>query len=472
MQLFRSKKILRLESQVKALELYVQQNIITSGTQFINNSIVRLPEWNAYDLTKQYITSDHVYSVVNKIAETASLIPLYPYLVKEEKAKRKLKTLTNRQFYTTKGLFDIQVMQTKALEDAPETDRLFKLLEQPNPYQTGSDFQLAAYCYYLLHGECFVYKESTEEGPNAGIPARLWIFPPDTVALRVTKEFPNIVTGYDFIVDGQTLLANIPPEKMIHWKRFNPSKLTINGAELRGMSPLKSAAYLLERLKESDLRALAQLKNGGVPAIVYDETIENAEVSQDNLDAARKHFFDFITSSDNTGAPYFSAGKKGILQTGLSLADLKLIELQAVDFKRLCNIYKVSTILFNSDVAATESNVNEMVKQMLTNACLPMAYSYRDKLNNELVPDFKDKERFINVDISDITELQEDMKEMAEILATLPVPPTGNEMREMYKFDRSLNPNMDREIIKQGYIFLDDLSAGEIGPDLLEPQGI
>jgi hypothetical protein len=154
------------------------------------------------------------------------------------------------------------------------------------------------------------------------------------------------------------------------------------------------------------------------------------------------------------------------LQTGLKLADMELLAIGKVDFKRVCNVYKVSDVLFNSDVAATESNVNEMIKQMYTNACLPMIYSLRDILTKELARGF---DRFIDVDLSNITELQDDLKQMADILAALPVTPTGNEMRELFRYERVEDANMDKPLVKQGYSFLEDISTADINEEDLPP---
>jgi len=174
----------------------------------------------------------------------------------------------------------------------------------------------------------------------------------------------------------------------------------------------------------------------------------------------RQRFFSYIRNTGNKGAPFFSAGEKGYLPIGLKLADMELVELQNMDFKRLCNIYKVSTILFNSDVAATESNVKEMVKQMYTSVCLPLAYTFRDKFNAELSKEMSPdkKKRFIDVDVSGITELQDDFLQLANVLAALPITPTGNEMRGMFKFDAIDNENMNIPLVKQGYSLIDELS--------------
>jgi HK97 family phage portal protein len=467
--LFGIKKIMALEHQIKAITniyhpaLTAQLSEQVWGRGYNTNPAI-YPDWTTTAASNYYTTSDQVYAVVNKIAETTSLIPFYVYYQKDEKNLRKLNTLTNRQFYSSKGLIDILLMQQKALEDAPETDDLVKLLSTPNPYQSQQEFFLACFCYYLLNGECFIYKYKPGTGANDGRVTELYVLPPSTIIVHVGKDYPQVVTGYEFVIAGQTIYKQIPAKDIIHIKKFNPENtygydIVSNYARFRGLSPLIPGNKLLTRLTAADDAAVAQLQNGGVPGIAYDA--DNQDITQETLDNYKKNFYGYLRNPDNKGLPMFTAGANWkYVQMGLKLADLEVIELQKMDFKRLCNIYKVSTILFNSDVAATESNVNEMVKQMYTSVCLPLAYTFRDKFNNELASAvFGDKrKRFIDVDISGITELQDDYQSLANVLSALPITPTGNEMRELFKWDRIENETMDIPLVKAGYSLIDDLA--------------
>jgi HK97 family phage portal protein len=424
------------------------------------------PDWTATQAAACYINSDHVYSVINKIAETTALIPFYVYYQKEEKQLKKLVALTSRQFYTTKGIFDIMLMQAKALEDAPETDPVVKLLNNPNQYQSQQEFFLACFCYYLLAGECFIYKYRSRDGANSGQVTELHVLAPSNIILHVTESYPQTVSSYEFVIGGKTIYKEIPVEDIIHIRKFNPDTTLgfdfhSNISRWRGLSPLLPAKKLLTRLSAADDAAVFQLQNGGLPGIIYDKSLNNEDISQPALDLMREHFFGYIRKPENKGAPFFSAGEKGYIEIGLKLADMEVTQLQNIDFKRLCNIYKISTILFNSEVAATESNVEEMVKQMYTNVCLPLAYTFRDKFNSALVNETSSsdkKKRFIDVDISGITELQDDYQQLANVLATLPITPTGNQMLELFKFDRVEDPMMDKNLVKAGYSLLEDLA--------------
>ncbi len=467
--LFGKRKINALEQQLKAITNIFSPPLTALFSEQVwgkqNTAVPIYPDWTTHAAASAYIGMDQVYSVVNKIAETTSLIPMYVYYQKDEKAMRRLNAITSRLFYTSKGLFDILLTQVKALEDAQDNDPLVKLLEYPNPLQSEQEFNLACYCYYLLNGECIIYKYRPVDGANGGRVTELYVLPPSNVIVHVTREYPQTITGYEYVVGGQTINKFIPKQDIIHIKRFNPDcghvyDFVNKYSQFRGLSPLLPAQKLLTRLRASDDAAVAQLQNGGLPGIVYEDYPGSEELSQQAIDLQKDAFKGYLRQMDNKGSPFFSAQKKGFIQMGLKLADLELIALQNMDFKRLCNIYKVSTILFNSDVAATESNVKEMVKQMYTSVCLPLAYTFRDKFNSDLASEYwgDKRKRYIDVDVSGITELQDDYQSLANVLAALPVTPTGNEMRSLFKWDRIDNELMDQPLVKDGYSLVDELS--------------
>lgn len=468
MALFQSKKVKQLEQQVKALQSFNNSQLTDRFNAYLRSqtSLNYYPDFTLAETTEKYASSDQLYAIINKIAETSAMIPVLPYIKTEDKALNKLKALTSRQHYSTKGIFDIRVQEMKALEDVDEEDEFNKLLEHPNDYQTKTEFLNACYSYYLLNGEVFIFKLRLDGGANQGKVVQLHILPPANVTLHITSNYPLQITGYGFFLDGRTIYENIPVEDIIHWKRFNPY-YSINGAHLRGLSPLRAGAMPLGRLSEADNRSMNQLRNGTVPGIVYDKTFQGNEDEVTTFDNQKKAFYDFVKNPANQGAPFFVGSEKGYLPIGLTSADLKIFELQNIDFKRLCNIYKISTILFNSDVAATESNVEEQVKQMYTSACLPMVYAFSNKLNNDLAPDFPAKPYYTNPDISTITELQDDIKDMVSAIAAMPVTITGNEQRELLGYDAIEEEWMDKPMIKSGYAFFDDINIEPVDPTLL-----
>jgi hypothetical protein len=86
---------------------------------------------------------------------------------------------------------------------------------------------------------------------------------------------------------------------------------------------------------------------------------------------------------------------------------------------------------------------------LYTNAALPEVYAYRDLLNQSIVPLFG-PDYYVDVDLVGITELQDDMKAMADIFSTLPIM-QPNMILEAFNYGKSDDIMMDQFYIKSGY---------------------
>lgn len=457
MDLFNRKKIKLLEKQLSdiqnksvALTRFVQAPVFAGGTYF--------PSWDTANQVQNFINSVDVYNVVTKVYETTAAIPLYVHREKKDASK-----FRKRYDSSKAGTLQRVIYRNKSMEDVPEGDPLDALIN--NPYGNGSAtqryfFELAM-MLYLLNGEVFIYKYKTEANRGAKV-LSLHIFPAADTAIRVTGEWPYRIIGYDFSVQGKRVLPNVPIEDVIHIKKPNPV-YDFNGGHLRGVSPLTPGKKIVERLDIAMERGTATMKNGGLPGIIY---IEGAAADDaPSYEAWKEKYRQWVNDDSNAGAYMPMAGKAGLLQTGLKMADMALMEQSGLDFKRLCMLYKVSHKLFDQDGTGSENSIEAMVKQLYTNACMPLANVFEDALNMGLAPDFG-PDYHIEFDFSEIPELQADIQKQSQAIAQLPVSPTGNEIREwILKLDRIELPAMDEPLIKQGYIPIkdfDDTSIPEV----------
>lgn len=445
MVLFGNRKIKALKAQVNAL----QSNNIAAN---INRNIPIYPDWNIEENSRRFVSTDDIYSIVGFLARTAAMVPLYAYEIKNDQAAKKLKQIQAPQ----KVPLQTKALEIKALADLNESDALYSLLENPSQNFSKFEFFESAFVHLFLDGEAFIYKRRADLGLNAGKPVNLTVMHPQNVILKVSETLPRQIVGYDYRVNGQIIYENIPVEDVIHIKYYNPT-LTFIGSELRGLSPIQILKKRLVQLDSNTDVQTAQMQNGGVETIVYDEGVGD-EATKTVVGQRKDNFYKFLTNPSNAGAPFFASGKMGVLRLGSTLADLKVIESSNVTFKKFCNVYGVSDILFNNSDASTESNVEQQIKRAYTNSILPNVFRVRDALIKGLLPDFNDKKRTIREDISEIAELQPNSKAMAEWLA-LAWWVTPNEKREMMRFDKSDDPLFDKPIIPAGLQTLDDLNA-------------
>lgn len=470
----------KLAANARGFESINLQNIAAN----LNRNIAIYPTSNIKSYYERYVTTDDIYSIVKSISEMEARVPIYPYLVVDEPAAKKLSKIKQ----PAKKLFERKLLQVKSLEDLPENDRVEMLLENPSQSLSKFEFYVAIYTFLNLFGEAFILKERPSDGTNAGLTVSMHVLYPQNIVLLRTDTPPYQVTGYRYTVNGQVIYDNLPIEDVMHIKYFNP-EMDGNGSELRGLSPIK---VLCRRLTQNDGITdvtTSQMQNSGVETIVYDKSVMD-DANVDVIGKRKDNFYKFLKNPGNAGAPYFASGEMGSIQLGSTMKDLKALEALNVTFKKFCNAYGVSDILFNSDAASTESNVKEMEQRAYTNTILPNVHRVRDIFKMQLLSEFQDGRVFQQVneqgdlevvrikgdgikrdlleDISEIPSLQEDMLAMSQWMNISPEI-TYNERRLMKKFDKLDNPLFDEPFLPIGLQTVEDLVAPPIIDNSITP---
>lgn len=429
-----------IEPENKSLDTGLQlkqlQNFISQW------NIASYPGWNTRKEVDSYVEIDDVYSIISLLARSAATIPFYGFTVKDEKS---MKTYLREPHQTIHKKY----YQLKSMEDLPESDPVYRLLES-----LGYEFMCGLYTLIFINGEVFLWKERIKFGARKGI-EKLHIIHPADMQVFVSTTFPQQVTGYRFITPYGEMIDFLPDE-IIHVKYFNPQNLY--NRQWRGQSPLSSARKRLSRIEGAMDVSVSQMQNGGVPGIVFDEAIPNTKEAQEIGDLRKTKYAAYSNNTANKGAPYWSSGKLGYIPMGLKLVDLDLVNLSKEDFAKLCNNYHVSTVLLNDNTTSTNNNIELQSKRMFTNGILPTVYQVRDAFISGILPDFSGPRRYIECDMSGITELQPDMKVTADALKLMDFI-SPNEKRKIMRFDDSDEPLMDSIIIDTGKMLLDDLNG-------------
>ena len=407
MQIISNKKWNELQTQVKALQT------TTLATQF-NNLVTQIfPHWQVFKESAAYATLDDVYSVVSRLATTAAMIPFDGYDINGEELR-------------PDGAIN-KFLSTLTFEEKEKM-----------------------YTYLWMTGEMFAYKEKLDFGPNAGV-LRLHFLHPGRMVVILSETFPIQIIGYTYYDSVRGVKFDIAKEDMIYRKMFNPSIDSLQ--EWRGLSPIKVLSSRLTRVQANMDVSVAQMQNGGVPGIVFPKT-PGIEVGAYN--EMKEKFARFLNNPANKGAPAFMGTDLGYIPVGSTLADLDLASLADIDFKKICNAYSISDVLFNSDKGAKYDNAGAFEKAMYTNAVLPQVMRMESAFNAEVVPELKEQ-GIIKCNMKDIAVLQENMKEKAAGWAAMPfvVP---NEMRLSMGQDVSTDPLADKLYAKSGYVAIEDLN--------------
>jgi HK97 family phage portal protein len=408
-----SKSLDKMMDTMKA----VNDNRIAMLMSSFNTQI--FPNYNVIKEQLVYQTMDDVYSVVSRLATTAAMVPMYG--------------------------------EGKDGTEIDRNDNINFILNQLT-------FQLkeSIHLNLLISGEAFIYKQRIELGPNKGR-IKLINLNPANIIVIVEEVFPYPIVAYRYEDSQSGESFNIEFNDIIYVKLENPTIDTQQ--DVRGLSPIRVLTRRLTRLQAQMDISVAQMQNGGLPGVLYDKS---PGFTANDANQHKENFSRFLNSRSNKSAPYIMGGELGYIPIGSTLADLDLASLADIDFDKICNVYGVSSTWFNNKKAATESNVKEMVRLIYTNAVLPNVMRVQDAINQQLIAEIA-TEAVLRYDISDITELQKDMRDKAETYARLPVI-VPNEVREGMGWDRIDDPLMDKPIIKAGYYFVEDMTPMESMP--------
>lgn len=411
----------------------------------INASTAIFPTYQVLENVDTYTTVDDVYAIISMLAETAARIPMYGYEVVNELSMKNYKKFGQLKM---QGKY----YKRKAMQDLEDTDPFVEFINA-----ISYEERIKYYSILYITGELFLYKNILEFGPNAG-KVSLHVLNNQNVQVIISEDFPQRVLGYKYFDVGFD--GAFTPEEVLHIKYFNPNYT--NGQIFRGLSPLTVLSKRMTRLNAGMDASVAQVQNGGVPGIVY----EKSDAAIETLGQRKNDFAKYLKGSSNKGAPYFAAGEMGYIELGLSLADMSVLDLQNIDFTKLCNAYKIPEVLLNNHKASTDNNVSWAEKRLYTNSILPNIYLLRDALVSQIAPMFGgDKKRTIEIDLSEIPSLHEDLKQQAEALDRMWWV-TPNEKRDIMQFEEIPDPLMDQILIDSGKMLLTELTGV---PDMPAP---
>ena len=286
---------------------------------------------------------------------------------------------------------------------------ILDLLNRPNPMQGKAEFIENMLGYKLLTGESFIYKLSPENGVNEGIPQELWILPPPYMNVKFNAygmpSFYEVMAG--------TKRTEIDGDKIIYLKYWNPSADTF-----RGMSPIEAGRRVVTQSNDAYMASMKLLQNMGAQGVlsVNDDQVD---MSQEQIDALESAYQEKYGGPQGYGRILITGAKMNWQQIGLPATDLALIESQQMSMRDICNLYNISSQLFNDPENKTYSNVREARKSAIADVIIPEMELVANEFNRWLLPAFEkrdNKEYYLEMDTGIFTELKEDEQMLSTIL--------------------------------------------------------
>jgi HK97 family phage portal protein len=397
-----------------------------------------------------YTNNAAIYSIVSLAARKFSSIKWYTYKIKSQKEARTYKQM-GKSLDSPLSVAHSKLRHIKAYEqEVDEESELSKLLNRPNPMQGQDAFWSGVYSYYKTVGEAFIWLNrgiefypGVDDMGDVDVSKKpileMWVLPTDKMILVPDPNDVNGVLYYQMEINGTYIPFR--KEDIIHWKTFNPNFDATTRAHMRGMAPLRAGLRLMTMNDEAVDSAVSMFQNGGAKGVLYDESMGKLSVTQ------RSQVEDVINEKINNNkrkaAVASLQGKWGYLNIGLDAVDQELLNALKLTLEQLCNLQGVPPELFIT--GNTYENKNQARRDLLTNLIIPDCCGLRDELNRVLLKAFgaNSKTFTIDIDYSDIPELQEDLKKLAEIL-NITWWFTPNERRVMMNEEPLDDKNMDK----------------------------
>lgn len=329
-----------------------------------------------------YAQASDVYSIVNKIARTGKSLPWILNVKKGDNI------------------------------DVVESGELYDIMQNPNEQQSMQEYIEESLLYILLSGNLYSY---TDANPLlAGLlatPSEIYNTPPQfTEIISKYEGFINKAIGYKIHADGKEF--SLHSDEIYHSKYANP---TLYGLmTLYGLSPIVSGYLTLKGLVNNQTAHASILDNQGAAGILSNESDTILTPEERDVQQA-------IFDKKNSGAIKFgkiiqSMSKVRYTKLGLDPSALQIIEGKSLKMRDLCNLYDVSSVLFNDPQNRIQANLIPAETAMWNNAILPNVNLVKNHFQGAVVEKYNtDKEEyFITLDTGSVSALQKDAKQEAE----------------------------------------------------------
>ena len=428
--------------------------------QLLGGGYTKYDSNNKTYLEKGYNTNPDVYAIINKQTVKTVSVPYYIKQIEDKKSYSKL----NQLELATKGNLNLSqfIQKVKLQSKAYSEEEMNFPLEQPNPNQTWADIFGLYKTYMKITGNCYIYLMSPEDGINAGVPIQVYILPAHLIEIVLKKDASMLTVespiDHYVLIEGNKYV-DFDEKDVIHIKYSNPN-FDMQGSHLYGMSPLRSALRNINSQNSAIDNNIKMLQSSGAFGFVYGKgtpwTPEQAQSMKERLQEMDK-------SPERLGKIAGASGEVGFQRISLTTDELKPFDFLNWDRKTICNVLNFPDELLNSDGKASlgSTDTNEARKQLITDDIQPDLVLLQNALNKEFIPRFKGYENaVIEWDVTELPEMQTDMKMQAEALNLIPLTP--NEKRMVFKYETKDEDGMDIVWMPTNVQRIDDVSAGVI----------
>lgn len=426
--------------------------------------------WTRYDhkgltyIDKGYNENPDVFAIVSQIARKFSSVPGILKEVKDAKSAKQLKSLYAKSLSPQEFIKKIR-LETKAFgDDMKEID---DPMERPNYYQSETEYQALWETFMLLTGNAYQWILSPSDGINAGRPIERFLLPAHLVQIVVRDNWQGDMNqdpiSHYIILIGNTMIR-FEREDVIHSRFPNPN-YDLSGSHLYGHSPVKAALRDLQLSNATIDHNNSTMNNGGVYGFIHAKDGQTP-LTNTQAEELKSRLIQMQGSKDALGRIAGASAPLGFTQVSVDTDKMQPHTYSDAAQKHIANCLGWSTLLLNTD--AKYDNLDAAWIMAISNRISPDLQIYEDALNTYYYPRFKElKNAKITFDVSELPEMQGDMKELCEWLSIAldngAISP--DEFRVAIKYPALNTPEMKQHYLKSGLTPIEDVAVNDQSVD-------
>ena len=266
---------------------------------------------------------------------------------------------------------------SRELTDHP----LLKLLENPNPHESGADLFESWYGFLEVAGNS--YMELVELD---GTPRELYALRPDR--MKVVPGRSGWPEAYEYSVDGRSVVFSYDPARgrapILHMRLFHPTD------DHYGMSPIEAAAFAIDIHNAAGTWNKALLDNAARPsgALVYKGGDGAANLTEDQFERLKRELAENYQGAANAGRPLLLEGGLDWTAMGLSPKDMDFTEAKRAAARDIALAFGVPPMLMGIPGDNTFSNYQEANRTFWRQTVLPLVSRTARALTRWIGPRF------------------------------------------------------------------------------------
>ena len=418
------------------------------GESYINNGYKSIP---------------YIYSIISQIADKASDAPIQVMRIVNKEKANAYKILT-KGAQTPASILKAKVLKSQAYEVVDGHDFL-RVLSNPNPIDTEKTLKEALLGYLLLTGNAYMYGAVPGIGVNATKPVELWTIPSPCVQI-ISGDRRDPVSGYKVSYFSE---EEIPKEKVMHLKYFNPVTDVDNNSWLYGMAPLRSACRLISQMDAADTATGTLFRNMGPAGILTGE--KDSDLTEPQAVAIQDRFRQQHMGIYNAGDIIVTPAKVTWQQIGVSPVDLKIIEAEDNFLQKLCSIFHYPKDLITGSENVASQGWSD--KQLITKCVMPLLRRLDDAITEYIQLCYNDNTIEAVSDLQYYPELQEDREQQTKWLKDADWL-SIDEKRAVQDYEALDNGIGVNVLVGSGKTTLEDVVSGATDPDIdmLDNEGL